>query len=100
MDLRGAKSNVMSVSGTDWNCNCPFVAPGKITLSALMLSFSTEIGTDGFRTRIPYTLVGIAHLPHLARESIRGLHKSVVLANRLNLFWGLDCEGIPSTHIP
>lgn len=24
-----------------------------------------------------------------------GLHKSVVLANRLNLFWGLDWEGIP-----
>jgi hypothetical protein len=28
MDLRGAKSNLMSASGTDWNCNCPFVAPG------------------------------------------------------------------------
>ncbi len=24
-----------------------------------------------------------------------GLHKSIVLANRLNLFWGLDWEGIP-----
>src|SRR6266851_6949646 len=24
-----------------------------------------------------------------------GLHKSVVLANRLNLFWGLDWQGIP-----
>src|SRR5258707_11514818 len=24
-----------------------------------------------------------------------GLYKSVVLANRLNLFWGLDWEGIP-----
>ena len=24
-----------------------------------------------------------------------GLYKSVVLANRVNLFWGLDCEGSP-----
>lgn len=28
-------------------------------------------------------------------QSEIGLSKSVVLANRLNLFWGLDWEGIP-----
>jgi len=28
-------------------------------------------------------------------QSEIGLHKSVVLANRLNLFWGLDWQGVP-----
>lgn len=33
-------------------------------------------------------------------QSEIGLHKSVVLANRLNLFWGLDWEGIPERLDP
>jgi PRTRC genetic system ThiF family protein len=33
-------------------------------------------------------------------QSEIGLHKSVVLANRLNLFWGLDWEGIPEPLNP
>jgi len=33
-------------------------------------------------------------------ESEIGLYKSVVLANRLNLFWGLDWEGIPERLDP
>ena len=34
------------------------------------------------------------------RKSEIGLYKSVVLVNRLNLFWGLDCEGIPERLDP
>jgi len=33
-------------------------------------------------------------------QSEIGLYKSVVLANRLNLFWGLDWEGIPERLDP
>jgi PRTRC genetic system ThiF family protein len=33
-------------------------------------------------------------------QSEMGLYKSVVLANRLNLFWGLDWEGIPERLDP
>jgi PRTRC genetic system ThiF family protein len=33
-------------------------------------------------------------------QSEIGLYKSVVLANRLNLFWGLDWEGIPERIDP
>lgn len=33
-------------------------------------------------------------------QSEIGLYKSVVLANRLNLFWGLDWEGIPARLDP
>ncbi len=33
-------------------------------------------------------------------QSEIGLHKSVVLANRLNLFWGLDWKGIPERLDP
>jgi hypothetical protein len=33
-------------------------------------------------------------------QSENGLYKSVVLANRLNLFWGLDWQGIPERLDP
>jgi len=33
-------------------------------------------------------------------QSEIGLHKSVVLANRLNLFWGLDWQGVPERLDP
>ncbi len=33
-------------------------------------------------------------------QSEIGLHKSVVLANRLNMFWGLDWQGIPEKLDP
>jgi len=33
-------------------------------------------------------------------RSEMGLHKAIVLANRLNLFWGLDWQGIPESLDP
>ena len=33
-------------------------------------------------------------------QSEIGLYKSVVLANRLNMFWGLDWQGVPGRLDP
>src|ERR1700747_3613940 len=58
------------------------------------------LGACTSRCSIPNSSLRRAEFANPFSRSEIGLHKSAVLANRVNLFWGLDWEGIPERLDP